>query len=123
MKNKLIKGMREIQSKYNAFFIDLWGVVHNGLQLNIEAIDVLEKLNNLNKRCVLISNAPRPAKNVEKFLLKLNMNKNLIKNIFTSGQAAINSLQKKIPMAKAFTIWGQKGTKVYLKILKKEERV
>ena len=94
MKNKLIKGMREIQSKYNAFFIDLWGVVHNGLQLNIEAIDVLEKLNNLNKRCVLISNAPRPAKNVEKFLLKLNMNKNLIKNIFTSGQAAINSLQK-----------------------------
>ena len=94
MKSKLIKGIREIQSKYNAFFIDLWGVVHNGLQLNLEAIDVLEKLNDLNKRYVLISNAPRPSKNVEKFLLKLNMKKNLIKNVFTSGEAAIRSLQR-----------------------------
>ena len=51
-------------------------------------------LHKLNKRFVLMSNAPRPAKNVEQFLLKLKMQKFLIKNVFTSGEAALKSLQK-----------------------------
>ena len=94
MKTKLIKGLREIQSKYNAFFIDLWGVMHNGIELHPGAINVLENLNKLNKRFVLMSNAPRPSKSVENFLLKLRMDKGVIKNIFTSGEAALKSLQK-----------------------------
>lgn len=94
MKTKLIKGLSQVQSKYDAFFIDLWGVVHNGIYLYPEAIKVLENLNNLNKRIVLMSNAPRPSKSVEKFLLNLKMNKKLIKNIFTSGEVALKSLQK-----------------------------
>ena len=94
MQTKFIKGLGQIYDKYDAFFIDLWGVVHNGIQLNSGAIEVLENLNKLKKRFVLMSNAPRPAKNVEKFLHKLNMSKILSKNIFTSGEAALKSLQK-----------------------------
>ena len=41
-----------------------------------------------------MSNAPRPTSDVENFLLSLNMDKALIKNIFTSGEAALRSLQK-----------------------------
>ena len=80
MKTKLIKGLDEVQNKYDAFFIDLWGVVHNGIQLYPEAIKVLNNLNKLNKRFVLMSNAPRPSKNVQSFLLKLKMDKILEKN-------------------------------------------
>jgi len=94
MKTKLIKGLNQVQSKYDAFFIDLWGVMHNGIKLYPEAINVLENLNKLNKRFVLISNAPRPSKNVESFLLKLKMKKIFSKNIFTSGEAALKSLKK-----------------------------
>ena len=65
MTTKLIKGLNEVQGKYDAFFIDLWGVIHNGIQLYPSAINVLENLHKLNKRFVLMSNAPRPAKNVE----------------------------------------------------------
>ncbi len=96
MDSKLIKGLSQIQSKYQAFFIDLWGVIHNGVEIYSEAIEVLENINKLNKRFVLISNAPRPAKNVKNFLLKLKMKENLTKNIFTSGEAALKSLQKNI---------------------------
>jgi len=96
MKTKLIKGLNQVQNKYDTFFIDLWGVVHNGIKLYPGAIEVLRNLNKLNKRFVLMSNAPRPAKNVEKFLLKLKMDKSLIKNIFTSGEAALKSLKKKV---------------------------
>ena len=60
MKAKSIRGLSQIQSKYDAFFIDLWGVIHNGVQLYPGAINVLENLNKLNKRYVLISNAPTP---------------------------------------------------------------
>ena len=73
MKTKLIKGLDEVQNKYDAFFIDLWGVVHNGIQLYPEAIKVLNNLNKLNKRFVLMSNAPSPSKNVRSFLLKFKI--------------------------------------------------
>ena len=83
MNSKLIKGLRQVQSKYDAFFIDLWGVIHNGVHLYPEAINVLENLIKLNKRFVLISNAPRPSKSVEKYLINLKMNKIFLKNVFT----------------------------------------
>jgi len=96
MKTKLIKGLRQVQSKYDAFFIDLWGVIHNGVNLYPEAIDVLENLNKLNKRFVLISNAPRPSKSVERYLINLKMDKVFLKNLFTSGEAALQTLKSNI---------------------------
>ena len=94
MNKKVIKGLGKIYKHYDAFFIDLWGVMHNGVKLYPEALEVVENLNKLKKRFVLMSNAPRPSKNVEKFLLKLKMNKVFTKHIFTSGQAALKSLKK-----------------------------
>ena len=94
MNNKRITGMKEIYEKYDVFFIDLWGVVHNGIKLNPEAIKVLENLHKLKKRFVLMSNAPRPSKDVKKFLLNLKMNEVLTRNIFTSGEAALVSFKK-----------------------------
>jgi len=96
MTKKTIKGLSEIYHKYDVFFIDLWGVVHNGMQLYPGAIEVLENLNRLNKRFVLLSNAPRPSKNVEKFLLNLKMDKIFVKTVFTSGEVALKSLEKNI---------------------------
>ena len=96
MQTKLIKGLNQVQSKYDAFFIDLWGVIHNGIKLYPGAVEVLENLNKLNKRFVLMSNAPRPSKSVEKFLLKLKLSKIFLKNVFTSGEAALQSLQRNV---------------------------
>jgi len=96
MEKKTIKGLREVQNKYQSFFIDLWGVVHNGIELYSGAIEVLENLNKLQKRYVLMSNAPRPSKSVQKYLLNLNMKKIHTKNVFTSGEAALEILQKSI---------------------------
>jgi len=89
MNKKVIKGIRKIYEHYDAFFIDLWGVMHNGIHLYPDAIKVVENLKKFRKRFVLMSNAPRPSKDVEKFLLKLKMSKILTKYIFTSGQAAL----------------------------------
>ena len=96
MTKKTIKGLSEIYHKYDVFFIDLWGVVHNGIRLYPKSIEVLENLKKLNKRFVLMSNAPRPSKNVEKFLLNLKMNKVFAKTVFTSGEVSLRSLEENI---------------------------
>ena len=96
MQTKLISGLKEIQSKYDAFFIDLWGVVHNGVELYSGAIDVLKNLRKINKRFVLLSNAPRPTESVKKYLLNLKMDKIFLNNIFTSGEAALEILKKSL---------------------------
>ena len=108
MGTKLIKGLSQIQSKYDAFFIDLWGVVHNGIQLYPGAIEVLKNLNKLNKRFVLISNAPRPSKSVERYLLNLKMDKVFLKNVFTSGEVALQTLKKNVYGKKFYHLGPQK---------------
>ncbi len=36
-------GLSSIVDEFDLFFIDIWGVVHNGIKLNLDAINVLEK--------------------------------------------------------------------------------
>ena len=43
-KNLDNEGLKSIIKNYDLFFIDLWGVVHNGIKLNEKAIDVLAKI-------------------------------------------------------------------------------
>ena len=108
MKTKLIKGLSQVYNKYDTFFIDLWGVIHNGVQLYPDAINVLENLNKLNKRFVLISNAPRPSISVEKYLINLKMDRAFLKNIFTSGEAALQTLKKNVYGKKFYHIGPQR---------------
>ena len=89
----LKNGLREIVNNYEIFFIDLWGVVHDGIRLNLAAIETLDNLKKENKKFILMTNAPRTRKSVANFLNKLNFNKNYYENIFTSGESALNSLR------------------------------
>ena len=59
MTNKIIKGLKEIYHKYEVFFIDLWGVIHNGIQLYPGAIEVLEELFKLKKQVKKIDSSKK----------------------------------------------------------------
>ena len=41
-------GLSSIADSYQLFYIDLWGVVHNGINLYDEAINVLKKISKKN---------------------------------------------------------------------------
>ena len=88
------KGLKSIIKNYDLFFIDLWGVVHNGIKLNEKAIDVLAKISEAKKNYILLTNAPRPNRIVKIFLEKMGMNKNMRENVYTSGEAALSYLKK-----------------------------
>ncbi len=92
---KKLDNFSEISDFYDAFIIDLWGVMHNGIEMNTEAVNVVEKLTNKGKKITFLSNAPRPNKNVVKFLKKLKMEEKFLKNVLTSGEIARKSLLQK----------------------------
>ena len=94
MKIKKLNHLSEIFHEYDAFIIDLWGVMHNGIRLNISAMKAVKKLEDNKKKIIFLSNAPRPSKNVIEFLKKLKMDEKFLKNVFTSGEAAIKSLKQ-----------------------------
>ena len=52
-KNLDNNGLRSIVENYDIFYIDLWGVVHNGITIHKNAIEVLEEITKANKDYVL----------------------------------------------------------------------
>ena len=95
-KNLDKEGLSSIADNYQLFYVDLWGVVHNGINLHNEAIKVLKEINKKNKDYVLLTNAPRPNSTVKSFLEKLGMEKEIREHVFSSGQAALNYLKKNL---------------------------
>ena len=43
------RGLKSIIEKYDLFFIDLWGVIHNGIELNKDAVSTLTKISELKR--------------------------------------------------------------------------
>ena len=67
MKIKKLNHLSEIYSEYDAFLIDLWGVMHNGIRLNTSAMNAVKNLEDKGKKIIFLSNAPRPTKKVRIF--------------------------------------------------------
>ena len=103
-KNLDKEGFRLIADNYDLFYIDLWGVIHNGIKLHENAIIALNELIKMNKNFVLLTNAPRPNKTVKVFLKKMGMNEQITDHVFTSGQASLNYLKKFLHSEKFFHI-------------------
>ena len=95
-------GLRSIVDNYDIFYIDLWGVVHNGITLHKNAIEALEEITKANKDYVLLTNAPRPNKIVNNFLEKMGMNKEIREKVYSSGEASLSYLKKNFLNEKFF---------------------
>ena len=87
VKNLDQEGVKSVVNRYDLFFIDLWGVVHNGIELYENSINVLDNLAAAKKDFILLTNAPRPNETVINFLKKMGLKK-YFENVFTSGEAA-----------------------------------
>ena len=87
------KGLRSIAGEYDVFFIDIWGVLHNGLNLFQNSVEVLEKLEKNKKQYVLLTNAPRPNLTVVEYLKKMGLDEKKAQQVYTSGQAALDQLK------------------------------
>ena len=81
-----ISGLSQISDQYNSFLIDLWGVVHNGINLFPDILFLLKKLKDNNKQVVFITNAPRRSLTIKEQLNQFGINSSLFSNIVSSGE-------------------------------------
>ena len=88
------EGLRSIVKNYDIFYIDLWGVVHNGIILYQNAIEALDEITKANKEYILLTNAPRPNKIVKAYLEKMGLNERIREKVYSSGEAALSYLKK-----------------------------
>jgi HAD superfamily hydrolase (TIGR01459 family) len=86
----LIDRVAEIAPRYDAFIIDLWGVLHDGVAPYPGAIGCLRAL--AGKPVLLLSNAPRRAIATRGGLRKLGFADDLYTTILTSGEATWQAL-------------------------------
>ena len=91
---KELNHLSKIYNAYDTFVIDLWGVIHNGINLNEKAIKAVDELKKNSKKIVFLSNAPRPSAKVIDFLLKMKMDKQYLSNVMTSGEAAMHAINQ-----------------------------
>ncbi len=91
---KKLEHLSGIYKNYDTFVIDLWGVIHNGISLKSSAINVLNNLSEKSKKIVFLSNAPRPSEKVRNYLKSMKLADKYLKNIVTSGEAAMYAINE-----------------------------
>jgi HAD superfamily hydrolase (TIGR01459 family) len=64
----MIPGLSALAGAYDGVICDVWGVLHNGVSPYPAAAEALTRFRAAGKAVALLTNAPRPAKNVEDLL-------------------------------------------------------
>ena len=87
-----LNSFRGLVDDYDAFLIDAWGVLHDGVKPYAGAIDVLRELKHAEKTVVIISNAARRTEQVALEMQRLGLAPDLYAHLATSGEAAWQAL-------------------------------
>ena len=80
-----LAGLSEIADRYDAFFCDVWGVVHNGLEAHPSAVEALVNYRRVGGRVIFITNAPRPSAPIIEMLDRLGVARDAYDAIVSSG--------------------------------------
>ena len=81
-----------LSQRYDGFILDLWGVIHNGVDAFPYAVDCLRYLRTVGKRALLLSNAPRPSGAVRELMRTMGIGDQLYDGLITSGDAVRHAI-------------------------------
>jgi HAD superfamily hydrolase (TIGR01459 family) len=92
---QLLTRFRDIAPDYDGLICDIWGVLHNGATAFTAACDALKQFRTQHGRVVLLTNAPRPAKDLEEQFRRFGVPLDCFDAIVTSGAAARDDLSRR----------------------------
>ena len=90
----VIHSIDELGSRYAAWLVDIWGVMHNGHRAHAGAVAATRSFRGQGGVVVLLSNAPRPSAAVEEQLRRLGVPDDAYDAIVTSGDLTRHELAK-----------------------------
>ena len=91
----ILPGIAELAESYDAYIVDLWGVVHNGHAPLPGVVDALYRLRDRGAVVCLLSNAPRRAQTVVARLRDIGIPDDAYDAIVTSGEATHQALAER----------------------------
>lgn len=101
-----LSGMRAVMDEYDAFILDIWGVLHDGVDAYPHAADTLAALKAAGKQVLLLSNSPQRAHTVAtRKLGPMGLHADLYDFILTSGEAAHTYMQAHHQGQKVYCFW------------------
>ena len=103
-----LSGFAPLAARYDGFVLDLWGVIHDGVNAFPHAVDTLRRLKAAGKRTLLLSNVPRPNDAVMTMMNRMGIDESLYTGILTSGEAVRRALRNPPDLW-----WTQLGTRVF----------
>jgi HAD superfamily hydrolase (TIGR01459 family) len=82
----VVGGIAELAERYDGFILDVWGVLHNGIEPYPRVVDTLYRLKAAGKRLCVLSNAPVRAETVAGRIEKIGIPRDAYHHIMTSGE-------------------------------------
>jgi HAD superfamily hydrolase (TIGR01459 family) len=83
----VLPGISTLVGGYDAFVLDLWGVIHDGVKLYPGVADTLARLKALGKPYVMLTNAPRRAPAIRAAMEEMGLARELAPHVISSGEA------------------------------------
>jgi len=105
-------GLSQIADQYDALFVDIWGVIHNGREPFLEACHALETYRQERGPVILISNSPRPSVAIPEQFNQIGVRGEIYDAIVTSGDATIDELARRAP-GPCFNIGPERDEVIY----------
>jgi HAD superfamily hydrolase (TIGR01459 family) len=103
-----LSGFAPLADRYRGFILDLWGVIHDGVNAFPHAVETLKQLRAAGRKTLLLSNVPRPNAAVQTMMQRMGIEDSLYTGILTSGEAVRRALRDPPDLW-----WAQLGTRVY----------
>ena len=88
-----LPGFAPLADRFDGFILDLWGVIHDGVNAFPHAVDCLTQLRAAGKRTLLLSNVPRPNDAAQAMMRRMGIPDDLYTDILTSGEAVRRALR------------------------------
>ena len=101
-------GFAPLAERYDGFVLDLWGVIHDGVNAFPHAVDCLARLREAGKRTLLLSNVPRPNDAAQAMMRRMGIADDCYTDILTSGEAVRRALQSPPDLW-----WAELGPRVF----------
>ena len=99
-----LERLSDISDNYDVLLIDLWGVIHNGIQVFKNVSNVLKGLKQQNKSVFFITNAPRRSEVIQQQLKDFGIFSDLYNKVISSGELSWLHMKKNYRNKKCFMI-------------------
>jgi HAD superfamily hydrolase (TIGR01459 family) len=92
-----LPGLRAVASRYDAFLVDLWGVVHDGERPFAGVVGALRELSAAGRRVIFLTNTSRTGPLVAETLAGMGIGPELYEAVISSGDVTRDALVSRDP--------------------------